>query len=149
MFTTTRTAGVLRRWAYRRLILAIVSISSLIGGCVPIVGSRNDGATPPPGNGDNGDGPATFAVSIQVSNPTPQLFEEVTFRCTTDGAASEPLTFDFHSPDVALHVDSINGTASFVVSESDLGLTLDVTCSASDRMGRAAVSNRVTVAPTA
>ncbi len=148
MFTTPRTAVVLRRWARRGSILAIVSTLALIGGCVPVVGTGGDGTTGPPGDGDSGDGAATFAVSLQVSNPTPQLLEEVTFRCTPQGAGSDALVFDFQSPDVALQVNSTNGTANFVVSESDLGLTFDVTCRASDGAGRTAQSRRVTVAPT-
>ncbi len=134
----------MRRWTHRRPILAVVSTLAVIGGCVPVVGG---GTTTPPGDGDNGDGPVTFAVSIQVSNPTPQLSEEVTLRCTTVGTVMEPLTFDFQSRDVALQVDSTNGTARFLVNESDLGLTIDVTCSASDGTGQPAASRRVTVAP--
>ena len=137
----------MRPWTHRRGILAVVSTLALIGGCVPVVGSGSDGTTIPPENGDTGDGAATFAVSIQVSNPTPQLFEEVTLRCTTVGSVMGPLTFDFQSRDVALLVDSTNGTASFLVNESDLGLTIDVTCSASDGTGQTAASRRVTVAP--
>ena len=148
MNTTARTPGGKRPRAHRRPIPAVLSILALIGGCVPVVGSGSNGTTTPPGNGNTGDGQASFAVSIQVSNPTPQLFEEVTLRCQTVGTVSEPLTFDFQSRDIALQVDSANGTASFVVNESDLGLTIDVTCSASDGTGRTAQSSRATVAPT-
>jgi len=146
MGTTARTAGVSRRCVRRGPIVAIFIASALIEGCVPVGGIPNDGTTPPPADG--GGGPATFAVSILVSNPTPQLNEEVTFRCTIEDAVPEPLTFSFRSPDVVLQVDSSNATASFVVSESDVGLTFDVTCRASDAEGRTAESARITVAPT-
>jgi len=145
MGTTARTNGVLRRALRRRPIFAILIVWALIGGCVHVPVSPGDGTVPPPGNGD---GPATFVVSIQVSNPTPQLQEEVTFRCTTEGDVSEPLTFSFQAPDVALQVDPVNGTASFIVTESDVGFTFDVTCSVIDGEGRTVQSGRISVTPT-
>jgi len=120
----------------------------LTAGCVPISGSPDGGTNPPPNDGDGTTVPASFTVSIQASNRTPQLYEEVTMQCFLSGDATAPVTFGFQSPDVPLTVNATSGTASFVVSESELAVAIDVTCSATDADNHTATSNRISVFPT-
>jgi len=127
-------------------IFAAVCGSALIAACVPVVVPNGDGTNPPPGNGD---GSATFTVAIQASNVTPQVLEQVTFRCTTQGTTISPVTFAFQSPDVTLGVDGLSGTATYIISESDLGLSISVTCTATDGSGISVESSPATVTPTA
>ena len=95
-----------------------------------------------------GGAPATFSVTIATSNSTPQLNEEVRLRCMTTDAATEVASFSFQTADVDLQVDATAGTASFIVTDFELGLTIDVTCTATDADGNTATSPRVSVFPT-
>lgn len=115
--------------------------------------SPSTGGTPP--TGGNGDGqqttdtnPPNFTVTLSVSNSTPQLNEEVFFRCTAGGDFSQPVSFVFQTSDVSLQAALFGGTASFIVTETELGQGIDVTCSGTDADGTTATSGRATVFPT-
>lgn len=108
----------------------------------------------PPNGGDGGSqppptsNPPAFTVTISASNVTPQLNEEVLLRCVPDGDIGLGATFSFQSADIGLQVNASVGSATFVVTESELGQSIDVSCSATDQDGATVNSGRVTVFPT-
>jgi hypothetical protein len=110
-------------------------------------GNDNSNGTPPPDNGGMGSVPR---VSLSVSNPTPSLGEEVLLRCVVleGGENGEPVTIDFQPQTLRLAVDQAAGTASFVISEPDLGTELSATCTAANRHGVSPPSNSVRIFPT-
>ncbi len=141
--TTTRLTG-----GYRS-ILGCIALLTLTGCAL----SPSTGGTPPAdGTGDGQQttdpNPPRFTVSLTVSNATPQLNEEVIFRCVAGGDVSQPVSFVFQTSDVSLQAAPFGGTASFIVTESELGQGVDVTCSGTDADGTTATSSRVTIFPT-
>ncbi len=103
------------------------------------------------GNGDDTQPPGTipaFTVTLGVSNSTPQINEEVIFRCTPSGDIGQGASFSFQTADVSLQVNTASGTATFIVTESELDLSVDITCTATDAEGNTATSTRVTIFPT-
>jgi len=143
---TQRNRAFLR--AVRRITPRLLGLLWLAAGCVPISGLPDGGTNPTPDGGDGTTPDATFTVSIQASNRTPQLYEEVTLQCFLSGNATAPVTFGFQSRDVTMTVNATSGTASFVVSESELDIAIDVTCSATDADNYTAMSNRISIFPT-
>ena len=106
----------------------------------------DDGALPPDGNGSGpGDGEAQLAVTIRVSNPTPQPNEQVILTCSLVNTGVPNVTFSFQPSDGGLVVDPDAGTASFIVQEFDVGLALTYTCTASDENGPGEPSNSLTI----
>ena len=91
-------------------------------------------------------------ASLAVSNSTPGLGESVVLTCTRDGGRVAGTTFDFQGGGPVggrLVVNSAAGTASFVVEESDLGVGLVFTCTATNENGTGVASREVLVFPTA
>jgi len=132
-----------------RLTLAalLINLLGLVGGCIGFgVPGPIDGDTPPDGNGsDPGDGGADLAVTLRVSNPTPQPFEQVTLTCSLVNQVSANVTFDFQPNLGRLVVDHDAGTARFIVDESDVGVAIAFTCTASDENGAGDPSNSQTI----
>lgn len=117
--------------------------STLAGGCIEL-------ALGPQING----GPAVDlpVAELSVPNPTPGLDETVDLRCSRAGGAVTGTTFDFQGGGPVggrLVVNSAAGTASFVVEESDLGVGLVFTCTATNENGTGVASREVLVFPTA
>ncbi len=99
--------------------------------------------------GDDADGSAIPAVTLTVSNPTPQLNEEVILLCSVVGDADGPLAFDFQPDDPRLVVNQSAGTGSFVVQETDIGgAGFAFTCTATTNAGTSTPSNEVVIIPT-
>ncbi len=91
-------------------------------------------------------------ASLAVSNSTPGLGESVVLTCTRDGGRVAGTTFDFQGGGPVggrLAVNSVAGTASFAVDESDLGVGLVFTCTATDENGTGVPSREVLIFPTA
>lgn len=124
----------------------LAALLGLAGGCVGLgVTGPLDGMSPD-GNGvDPGNGGTTLAVTLRVSNPTPQPNEEVILTCTLVSGSGANVTFNFHSQDGRLVVDPVAGTARFIVQESDVGVALEFTCTASDENGVGEPSNPQTI----
>ena len=132
------------RFSFTFLLIALLGLT---GGCIGFgVPGPIDGTPPPDGNGTEppNDG-ANLAVTLRVSNPTPQPFEELILTCTLVNGGGADVTFDFQ-PDLGrLSVDHDVGTASFIVDQSDVGVAITFTCTASDESGAGEPSNSQTV----
>jgi hypothetical protein len=144
-----------------RVVLCVLLLPVLTGGCVElgfIVQEAMAGAsTGSPGGGetdgeDSPSGPGTTdevpVVRLSVSNSNPMVNEEVVFTCrVVDGDAAE-VTFAFQPADARLSVNSRIGTASYIVDQTDVGVELTVTCTATNAAGRSEPSNRQSIIAT-
>jgi len=127
-------------------ILLILGATGLGTGCAGIQAILQDILAPSNGNGD---GSGTLTARLTVSNPTPQLNEEVVLRCSVVGDVAEVVTFEFQPDDPRLAVNSTAGTASFVIQESDVtGAGFSFTCTAESDAGMSLPSNAVIIIPT-
>jgi len=88
-------------------------------------------------------------VSLTVSNPVPQLNETVLFRCTLLSGNDTDLSFTFQPSFGRLIVNETDGTATFVVDESDIGSSQSFTCTATNRVGEGPPSNSIVVVASA
>jgi hypothetical protein len=122
------------------------------GGCTALEAILQGVFAPSPDDGSDGgdtNGPGVPAVTLTVSNPTPQLNETVVLQCSVIGSAGETVTFAFQPDDPRLIVNPTTGTASFVVQESDVvGAGLTFTCTATSAGGTSPPSNEVVIIPT-
>ena len=117
-----------------------IVLSSLLG-CLSIT-------TPTNGNGPNGSGDGFGnggdptgdmpAVELAVSNMNPQVGEEVTLTCTIisgqtndSGQAIDPV-FEFQPTDRLISIDTANGSAIFLINETDTSIEFVFTCSVTD-----------------
>lgn len=102
------------------------------------------------------------AVRLQVSNPSPQVNDEVTLTCTVVRGDTAGVTYGFQSvdiphrvarharfkshpaylPDGRLFVNHATGTATFIVEESDVGVAFNFTCTATNEAGTSRPSNQ-------
>lgn len=116
---------------------------ALAAGCVPVHIPGGD-----TGNGDGTPTPPEFTVQLEVSNPTPQVDEEVSIQCLASGTFTQPLTYAFDSSTDRLQTNPNAGTASVIVSQPDQGSTISISCSATDAEGHQATSSVVHITPT-
>ena len=137
-----------------RFAVAAVSLAfaGVAPGCVelgPVNGGRpgsGNGLSPPDDNGaEPPDDEVNLSVTLRVSNPTPRANEQVTLTCMLTDGRAENVTFNFQPADGRLVVDPAAGTASFIVQESDVGVALIYTCTASDQNGTSEPSNSQTI----
>jgi len=128
------------RWGF--FVVSAVS-TGLIGACGLVQGT-GDGSS---GNGsDTGNG--VPVVVLSVSNPTPQVNEEVTLTCSIVTGTPNGVTFDFQPEGGSLIVNHSTGLALFIVSESDAGTALTYTCTATNTNGTSRPSGQVIIIPT-
>jgi len=105
-----------------------------------------DDAPSSDGNGvDPGDGGTALAVTLRVSNRSPRPNQQVTLTCSLVNGDRANVIFSFQPEDGRLVVDSVAGTARFIVQESDVSLALTFTCTASDESGEGEPSNSQTI----
>lgn len=112
-----------------------------------------DTLIPDPDNPAPGDGEAHRpVVALSVSNPAPQLSEEVTLTCRLTSGDDAGALFDFaatQQPAAGLNIDRSAGRATFIVAESDLNIAFSFTCSVTTDAGESAASSALLVTPTA
>jgi hypothetical protein len=90
-------------------------------------GNTNDNQ-PPENENDNGAGATPPEVEIAVSNPVPQVSEEVILTCTVvEGESEDGVTYDF-SPSARLTIDAEAGQARFVIDQADVDTPFSFTC---------------------
>ena len=123
----------------RSLFSCLLLVGLAVPGCVEF--------TLPPSDGDPADPPVPVAT-LSVSNPTPQVNEEVVLTCSAAGGG-DGVTFAFQPTTSRLQVDERRGTASFIVQETDVGIALSVTCTATNEHGTSGLSNVQFITPTA
>ena len=143
-----------------RSLLAASFVTAMVmaGGCIELqealsgVVRDSPDPTPSPDNGgsepDGEVDPTIPVVSLAVSNPTPQVNEEVIFRCAVASGGMGNVTFDFQPRDGRLFVNSVAGTATFIVEEADVGVAFTFTCTATSEAGTSEPSNAQTIVPT-
>ena len=144
----------------RRFGICLVIFGLLSGGCVELGillgdgwpnGSTNGSATdgsdgddqPPDSNGPDG----VPVVRLDVSNSNPLAGEELLFECTLVGGDPDGVTFAFQPAGGRLIVDPQSGTALYVVDQSDVGVELVVTCTATNAFGTSEPSNQQVIIP--
>ena len=140
--------------------IVAAALGVLLGGCVviqdilvqatsgvrddaPTANGGDDGSNGEPVGGDPDEGVSDEAVpvvSLSVSNPTPQVNEDVILTCTADGG-NNGLTFDFQPAIGRLFVNDRTGVATFTVDESDVGQTFSFTCTGTNDQGTSEPSN--------
>lgn len=134
-----------RRSLHNRLqfFVVLALAISLIGACALVEGI---------GDGSSGDGSDTGddvpVVALSVSNPTPQVNEEVTLTCSVVTGTSIGMTFDFQPEGGSLIVNHSTGLALFIVSEYDAGTALTYTCTGTNTNGTSRPSGEVAIFPT-
>ena len=138
-----------RRITLRPIVRSVfITLAVAVVGCVSLVvptDSGGPGGTGFPDDGDGG-GEAVPTVRLSVSNVTPQLFEEVVFRCEVSSGGNG-VTYDYQPASARLTVNHAAGTALLIVSESDLGTAMSITCTGENAAGVGPASNSVTVTP--
>ncbi len=109
-----------------------------------------------PGLPTDGDAPSDdpdaadsiLVVTLSVSNPTPQLNEQVQLRCTAAGGDTSDVTFDFQPSAELVSIDRDAGTASLIIDAADLGTGLSFTCTGTNAAGTSARSSTQVILPT-
>lgn len=134
---------------------------SAINGCIEIQqfiaappltddgGSQSGPGSGEPGGSEEPTDPKTGEVPVvrlAVSNPSPQLNEEVLLSCVVENETTGSIQFEFQ-PDDRLFVDQARGTASLIIEASDLGSALTFTCRAISSAGSSQPSNEVLLIP--
>ena len=139
----------------RRFYICLVLLGFLSGGCVELgillrnewpvdsTGGSNGDVQPPDSNGTDG----IPDVRLNVSNPNPLAGEEVLFTCTLVEGDSNGVTFAFQPAGGRLIVEAQSGTASYIVDQSDIGVELIVTCTATNAFGTSEPSNQQIIIP--
>ena len=121
----------------------VSSDASIAGGSGP-TSSDMDGDTQP-----TGDGGATPQVGIAAIPSTPAVGETVTLTCSVVGGESTGVTFEFQTSD-GRPLDPFNAdTVTFVVDETDLGTSLEFTCTGATDAGTGPPSVPIIVIPVA
>ncbi len=143
---------------WQRLVMLVAVIVTLAGGCIDLQlalqGAIQDLAgEPPPTDGQNeGSEPSVDgsvpAVTLRVSNPSPQLNEEVLLTCSIISGDTAGVTFDFQPADGRLFVDHQAGTATFIVEQADSGAAFTFTCTATNQNGTSEPSDEQVIIPT-
>jgi hypothetical protein len=138
----------------RRLVISVLVVSwAALGllGCritiplPPLLDGSGDGS-PSGGGGDDG-GDQVPVVSLQASNATPQLNEQIVLQCSIVSGGNGSARFAFQSTSGRLIVNANTGRATFIVSETDLSVSFRFTCTAQDDVGTSEPSNEVVITP--
>ena len=140
-----------------RLGVHFLALAMLLGGCTvmqyPLNGNAPD-ATDGGSNGDDDgvpDGPNggdVPVVTLRVSNPVPQVNEQVVWTCSVVGGDAGGVAFDFQPASRRLMVNTTTGRATFIVQETDVGVAFAVTCTATNEHGTSEPSNEQMIIPT-
>lgn len=139
----------------RRLVISVLVVSwAALGllGCritiplPPLTNGSGDGS-PPGGGGDDGGSDQVPLVSLQASNTTPQLNEQVVLQCSIVAGGNGSARFSFQPTSGRLIVNANTGRATFIVTETDLNVSFQFTCTAQDDAGMSDPSNEVVITP--
>lgn len=124
--------------------LGLVSSDASIAGGSGQTSSDMDGDTQP-----TGDGGAAPQVGIAAIPSTPAVGETVTLTCSVIGGEATGVTFEFQTSD-GRPLDPFNAdTVTFVVDETDVGTSLEFTCTGTTVAGTGPPSVPVIVIPVA
>lgn len=143
-----------------RLLLPLLTVVLLSSGCLEfgaLVGQAlTDGTGGSFGSdglldgqdGDSGGSGGIPVVGLSVSNPTPQLNEQVVLTCTLVSGSAAAVTYAFQGGQGRLIGNAGSGTASLIVDASDAGRQFTITCTATTTAGTSEPSSPQTIIPT-
>ncbi len=143
---------MVRHWVFvamTALVLAggCVELRTLLGGDDVAAGGNTSGGSGGGGLEPLGGGDTVPTAELTVTNPVPQVGEEVTLTCDLVGGSGDA-SYAFQTSFGRLsHVDGAS-TATFIVDESDIGQELSFTCTATDGAGTSEPSASQIVFPT-
>lgn len=140
-------AGVLIRGLIRVSLIG----ASLMSGCVTVSLPGNGGGTNNPDNNLPSDTPTPekITVVLSVSNPNPQVGEEVFLSCNiVTGSAIDPF-FDFQPTNRLIAIDTRNGSATLIVDQTDVGIEFTFTCTVTEASVTSDPSQPQSIIPTA
>ncbi len=106
------------------------------------------GGLPNTGSTGGGDEVTVPVVDLTTRNPTPGLSESVDLTCRVTSGSTDGIAFEFSPADGRLSVNRQLGTATFIVTEADLGVLISYTCRASNAQGEGPASRAVIISPT-
>jgi len=113
----------------------------------PLPNGSGDGSPPDGGGGGDGGSDQVPLVSLQASNTTPQLNEQVVLQCSIVSGGNGSTRFAFQPTLGRLIVNANTGRATFIVSETDLSVSFQFTCTAENDAGISDPSNEVVITP--
>ena len=87
-------------------------------------------------------------MRLEVSNPTPQVNEEVILTCLVVNGDSGGVTYAFQPANGRLFVDNAAGRATFIVEAADVGVAFTFTCTATNEAGTSQPSNQLLIIAT-
>lgn len=141
-----------------RLLPYVLALGALEGGCIELQhtlqGTAQDstgGGLSANGDDDTPDGQIDGnvpVVALSVSNPVPQVNEQVVLTCSVVSGDAGGVTFDFQPATGRLIVNRTTGTATFIVQETDIGATFAFTCTAANEQGTSEPSREQMIIPT-
>jgi len=143
------------------LILLAISLSGSITGCLEVQqflngfhatngnsnSSNGDPTTPNTNENSNTTGTVP-TVNLTVTNPSPQVNEEVLLTCQVISGFDTTTTFQFEPIDGRLFANTATGTASLIIEASDVGRTFSFSCTATNNQGVSEPSNIILITPT-
>lgn len=117
----------------------------------PGSGNNNSGSADTPvdssPNDNTNSGGIIPTVSLTISNPTPQINEEVFLTCVVQTGLEANLSFAFQ-PAGRLFVNTSTGRASLIIEASDIGSSFSFTCTATNSQGTSEPSPSRLITPT-
>lgn len=124
-----------------------IELQYYLGGIVP--GGDGPGITNDNGEPSDNDNVTTdLRVNLAASNLAPTVNEELQLTCTVIEGDPLGVTYAFLPELGRLVVDGNAGTASLVITEADIGVSYEFTCTATDEDGTSPPSNSVIVVGT-
>ena len=137
-------------WKAALGLMAVVTLTQTVG-CFELrealrgAGSADDAMPSGDAVDSNGELPS---VVLHVSNPTPQLNEEVQLLCSVVSGSADEVTFSIQPAQELASLNPTTGVATIVIALSDLGTVLAFACTASNEAGTSPPSNTVVLFPT-
>ncbi len=144
--------------ARRLLVFLLPTLFAPVAGCIELQQALQGGSGDSSGEGphtptndtepDEQPGSEVPVVRLSISNPAPQVNEEVLLTCSVVNGDTGGVTFDFQPTDGRLFVNHTMGTATFIVEQADIGVAFAFTCTATTMDGASQPSNEQLIVPT-
>lgn len=113
---------------FRRPVSSILVVICSVAGCTALQTIGRDSSA------------SELQLRLSISNPSPGVGEQVFADCEVVAGDTIGLVFSFQPADARLVVDGLNGTATWIVDQADVGIAISLTCRATAPDGSSAVS---------
>lgn len=130
------------------LMVGCIELQAALQGVLPGPAGPGTPSTNGDDEPDDQPGGSVPTVRLQVSNPSPQVNEEVILTCSVVSADAAGVTYAFQPADGRLFVNRARGTATFIVEESDVEVAFTFTCTATNEAGTSQPSNQLLIIAT-